>query len=710
MSYRGRPSKGCEGCRARKLKQGRHECRYRDQADLLFRNQTAAAAQRAEDSWRKRSKSHQRATSESVARQTFTSSRTIVTNVHQGSSSSPENPEIEAAVACGAGTASDPTTQVSLYGFGGLSIAPMLAPDIRLLAYQRFIYDFVVPESPNTSPEEPSDAIMNFVPLLYQHTDPGSCFAMIANAVCYINFFNRCNSTHALKLAQNAYGKALKLLSKMIADKEQAASNDALASVYLMGVYENLSSMKREGTFVAHEHGATVLLQLRSLEEYLSNRISGILYELIFWQQLLGNLQAAKHAPIPVENVINVSRHLENAYIKLNALIVRLIWREAQLHARWQDVKASEAPPTSRWDLHRLLQAALDLHADFQAWEDNIPELWRYKAELNTAQARSTFDPKWQKLVLSSIGAPKEIHYYSNLKRIWIWSFYRTTRIFLYRDTLEMLNWMLRFPEAEHPMCDVRVDSAQNSGTSDSGIASTPISSLDNVTLLKLHHTSTNQLVDVIEQACSSILSSFIVPIHSKSCDDISVIRGYVALWPLEILDSVLSSGLVLHIAEPNTKLEANLTSSMTGLNMQTASATSSGLKQPVYYASSSKIAASAPVQATSISFTSYNQCPAPMPTPANTSVPTPIYDPTAKWNHIFDSQPRHPYDHPIDLQAFDTHIAKPKGIDVPARREWLNRILYYLGTELGIQKALAMPFMKGYYQIVKPQVERILA
>src|SRR5690242_9558535 len=42
-----------------------HECNYRDQADLFFRNQTAFAAQRAEDSWRKRSKSHRRTLSSS---------------------------------------------------------------------------------------------------------------------------------------------------------------------------------------------------------------------------------------------------------------------------------------------------------------------------------------------------------------------------------------------------------------------------------------------------------------------------------------------------------------------------------------------------------------------------------------------------------------------------------------------------------------------
>jgi hypothetical protein len=45
----------------------------------------------------------------------------------------------------------------------------------------------------------------------------------------------------------------------------------------------------------------------------------------------------------------------------------------------------------------------------------------------------------------------------------------------------------------------------------------------------------------------------------------------------------------------------------------------------------------------------------------------------------------------------------------VAAKREWLNSILYYIGTELGIKKALAVPVMEGYVPIIKPRVDEIL-
>jgi hypothetical protein len=40
--------------------------------------------------------------------------------------------------------------------------------------------------------------------------------------------------------------------------------------------------VQRKGTFLAHNHGANAMLQLRSVEEFYSDPISGRLYEVIY--------------------------------------------------------------------------------------------------------------------------------------------------------------------------------------------------------------------------------------------------------------------------------------------------------------------------------------------------------------------------------------------------------------------------------------------
>lgn len=122
--------------------------------------------------------------------------------------------------------------------FDNLQISPGLTPDLRRLAYERFLYDFVIQESPNHPVNEPSDALWSFIPVLYERAAEDSCVATVVNAVSYVNFANRCNAPQAEAMGEEALGRAMVMLSKMIADKKQAVSDEALCSVYLMGVYE----------------------------------------------------------------------------------------------------------------------------------------------------------------------------------------------------------------------------------------------------------------------------------------------------------------------------------------------------------------------------------------------------------------------------------------------------------------------------------------
>jgi len=123
-------------------------------------------------------------------------------------------------------------------GRSGLPLSPPSRQDLRQLAYQRFVYDFVVFPDPNKPLEEPSDALFSFVPLLYEQAHPDSCLATVVNAVAYINFANRRDVPQAMALAEESFGQGIKMLSRMIANEETAASDEALCSVHLMGVFE----------------------------------------------------------------------------------------------------------------------------------------------------------------------------------------------------------------------------------------------------------------------------------------------------------------------------------------------------------------------------------------------------------------------------------------------------------------------------------------
>jgi hypothetical protein len=215
-----------------------HECKYRDQADILFRNQTASAAQRAEDSWRKRSKSHQRASAAepSVSIKTPPSDESTPPHLDDQRSSS-------GSVHSPSGSTDDHQRDASsdvapIIDLSQMTITPVINPDFRRQAFERFVYDFVLPDSPTRPKDEPSDALWTYIPVLYQSAPEGSLLVTVVDAVSYVNFANRCNAPHAEALGEECLGKGIAMLTKIIADKKQSATNETLCSVYLMGVYE----------------------------------------------------------------------------------------------------------------------------------------------------------------------------------------------------------------------------------------------------------------------------------------------------------------------------------------------------------------------------------------------------------------------------------------------------------------------------------------
>lgn len=384
------------------------------------------------------------------------------------------------------------------------------------------------------------------------------------------------------------------------------------------------------------------------------------------------------------------------------------------LHAKWHEVKQNPNPPASRLDLQELLQSALELDGEFQTWEVTIPAAWRYKMEPNTPEIRATYDSKWQRLILGTTGAPEEIHSYSNLKRCWIWGFYRTSRIFLLRDLLEILNWMFRLPEPD-PLI-IRTE-MMHDGTDGPSVENKPIpTGLDNMDL-RIHHSfATTHMVNIIEKSCSAIMGSFTVPIYTKSTDDVVGMRGYVCLWTLGTMDAVLGSGLV-----PDSKAPKSPADSMQCSPQMPRFPPSRGTQSPM--ASNATYQDTSDMSGVAQSFVSFSDfsplgvanqstqsgSSSSQQSPSQTSTSASSQPSKDTRNHIFDSSPAHPFDYPVNLPTLDFNITKPRTIDIPARRQWINRMLYYIGAELGIKKALYVPITEGFMPRVKPEVDQII-
>jgi hypothetical protein len=389
-------------------------------------------------------------------------------------------------------------------------------------------------------------------------------------------------------------------------------------------------------------------------------------------------------------------------YNRTGLFVMQLIHREARLHAKWHEIKQSANPPTTRRDLAELLQAALDLDQKYEAWEAQKPANWSYQVKPNTAEVRATYDIRWQRLMLSGRGAPEEIHSNSNpnLKRCWVWGFYRTSRMFLCRDLLEILNWMFRLPEADPVMVAPLSPRFASPYPLENEVA--PVTFDSNS--LRVHHSrATAQLVNIIEKCCSAILGSFTAPVHGKSYEDVMGMRGYINLWPLGIMDAVLRSGLI-----PDS--QAPISPPHTGPHSPQPQGSPAPVPDVLTQNMHQSYLSPEPYQGGSPGATKHEEDSSPLsPHHRRDSKTTPLWNPAAPKTHIFDSSAPHPYDHPFHPPSLDFDIAKPKKIDVAARREWLNCMLYYAAADLGIKKGLYVPLTEGLLPTVKARVDAAL-
>jgi hypothetical protein len=419
----------------------------------------------------------------------------------------------------------------------------------------------------------------------------------------------------------------------------------------------------------------------------------------------VGNLHAAKPPPIPVKNINADYKDVPALSSESNTHVAELVHEETFFHAKWHNFKKRGYLPQNREELRDFLKTALELDRRFQALESSSPANWKYQMKPNTPETRSTFDIRWQRLILESHGAPDEIHSYQTLRRCWVWNFFRTCRIFLLRDTLEILNWMFRLPE---------IPQYGSPSVSDTFPDESSLKSLQTASLRVHHSFTTLHLVNLIEKNCSAVIGSFTVPVYGKSFDEVMGMRGYVHLWSLGIMDAVLRSGLIPDSQAPLSPQMTNRHPSYPAeFPDDPVHAESSDGRQSTHlnqHQSPDSFASLPTVHEIPQRNTYHQQQPqsqsqqhSPTSSHSDPAAPPP------RKTHVFDSNPPHPYDAPIQLPPQPFEIAKPKKIDVAARREWINCLLYYCATELGIKKGLYVPLTEGMLPIVKPRVERAL-
>ena len=109
-----------------------------------------------------------------------------------------------------------------------------LQPTLGQQAFLRFYYDFVSPMDMRGPEMSPLDSL----PRLYSTSSPDSCLHSATVAVSFANFGSRFKFIEARKVGAEHYGRALRLAAAAADNPAMMQSKQTILAVYLLALYE----------------------------------------------------------------------------------------------------------------------------------------------------------------------------------------------------------------------------------------------------------------------------------------------------------------------------------------------------------------------------------------------------------------------------------------------------------------------------------------
>ncbi|KAI1082614.1 hypothetical protein F5B20DRAFT_569213 [Whalleya microplaca] len=352
MVYCGKPSRGCQMCRTRRIKcdetkptcnqcaKSRRQCPgYKDEFDLVFRNETQATERRARRANRKVS----------------THKTDILETSSESSSTGTLSPVFSDSI-------KSPLEQ---------AIVPSLNVPVEHQASCHFVSNFVlVPREGSTR------GFLDFIiPMIRQ--DPHGPLQHAFNACSMAYLGNRLTGT-GLKLSELAlceYTQALTRTNHALRDPETQTADSTLAAVLLLGLFESITA-KQIGmlNWGSHTEGAIQLVKTRGRKQ-LKTKTGLLLFIAVRTQMIIHSLTSGTAPIMGVEWWISDAVKDETA-AKCQRVMIKTGELRAEVKRLMDNMARTPDNIEIMLDMIRKTQA---VDQEVVCWMNNVPDEWRFK-------------------------------------------------------------------------------------------------------------------------------------------------------------------------------------------------------------------------------------------------------------------------------------------------------------------------------------------
>ncbi|KAK6579926.1 hypothetical protein PZA11_007634 [Diplocarpon coronariae] len=423
MVYCGKPSKGCQMCRTRRIKcdetkptcnqcaKSRRVCPgYKDDFDLVFRNETQATERRA--------------------RRALNTKRTaaqLTLATQQASFPSPQAQEKSDAERSPTLIAPNPGQDASgaVVPRGGLAAIPV---PLDQQAPCFFVSNFVV------APKHQSRGYFDFLLPMLRNESADSHLSLAFSAVAMASLANRPNTRGRRQLFGQAVGKytrALKATNVALQNSVHQKSDQTLAAILMLGFYETIASEKTSAmAWYSHIEGAVQLVKMRGRKQ-MRTKTGYSLFVAVRQQMVVSVLSGSK----PLTNgtewwTPDMGRD------EIGMFVTMLGCRVAEMRSELNHALSSfPRTPDYSQQLTSIMKRFEDLERGCVDWEARLPEEWRPRT---VAWVDHVLDGDITKAEVF----PGRVDMYTDVTIANIWNQFRIARLFISGAVVRCAAWI----------------------------------------------------------------------------------------------------------------------------------------------------------------------------------------------------------------------------------------------------------------------------
>ncbi|EME81382.1 uncharacterized protein MYCFIDRAFT_155566 [Pseudocercospora fijiensis CIRAD86] len=379
MVYLGRPSRGCQACKTRRIKcdetrpacnnciKTNRECPgLPEEVDLIFRAEKPGAS-------RKKGKKGKSNTDVAVL-------ETLVDECgeHQKLAKEYESPQPSTSQLDHRYGDVSPASRGSPAGHTADLVEQMsLNPTIEKQATAFFFNNFVLP--PRN--KETTRGFLELAVPLFNASKEGSPLHLATEAVSVSIIANWPGRRHLQQKSARLYGQALAATQKALQDPAEATSDTTLLAILMFSLYESVTSSERSvQAWAKHIEGAVAIVRARGPQQF-ANPQSLLLFRAVRTQMLTNAIQQCRDIPdFPGAKGwagdIGEDQNAASTLIKYSVRLPTLLTKAKPLFL-------SEKTPQTIAQVTEMLVEAFEIQRGLLDWEQQIPAQWGYRSIAN---------------------------------------------------------------------------------------------------------------------------------------------------------------------------------------------------------------------------------------------------------------------------------------------------------------------------------------